>query len=182
MLRIIAGSLKGRNLFSPKSDQTRPTSSRLRGAVFNMLQQEIENASFLDIFSGSGAMGIEALSRGASFAAFIDSGKEAVKVIERNIDQCDLKQRSLVLMGDYLRMLDRLMKSPRRFDILFTDAPYDLVESSQMLVDWLEKNPLIHPEGRLLIEDTHKEPPQSSKFSHLSTRSSGKTFLHDFRI
>lgn len=180
-MRIIAGTLKGRNLVSPKGDQTRPTSAKLRGAVFNMLQQELENSSFLDIFSGSGAMGIEALSRGASFAAFIDASRDAVKTIERNIEQFDLKNRSLILMGDYLRMLDRLMKSPRRFDILFTDAPYDLVESSQTLVDWLEEHPLINPEGRLLIEDTHKVAPQSKKFSHLSTRSSGKTFLHDFR-
>lgn len=182
VMRIIAGTLKGHNLFSPKGEETRPTSSKLRGTVFNMLQQEIEDAAFLDIFSGSGAMGIEALSRGARFSVFIDASKEAFRTIERNIEHLELKNSSLILLGDFLKMLDKLYRSPRRFDILFTDAPYDLSDSSQQLIDWLEKHPLVNPGGRILIEDTHENPPITNKISHISTRKSGKTFLHDFRV
>jgi 16S rRNA (guanine966-N2)-methyltransferase len=180
-MRIISGTFRGRNLVSPKGEQTRPTSSKMRGAVFNMLQQEIENAAFLDLFSGSGAMGIEALSRGAAFASFVEASREAIHAIEKNIELCGIKNSTLVLMGDYLRMLDKLFRLPRRYDIVFADAPYAKESTSQLLIDWFESHPLIQPGGRLLIEDAQEAPPTCTKFTLISSRNSGKTFLHDFR-
>ncbi|MFV0340927.1 MAG: 16S rRNA (guanine(966)-N(2))-methyltransferase RsmD [Parachlamydiaceae bacterium] len=180
-MRIISGTFRGRNLVSPKGEQTRPTSSKMRGAVFSMIQQEIDNAAFLDLFSGSGAMGIEALSRGASFAAFVDSSREAIHAIEKNIELCSIKNSTLVLMGDYLRMLDKLIRLPRRYDIVFADAPYAKESTSQLLIDWFENHALLQPGGRLLIEDANKIPPLTEKFTLISSRNSGKTFLHDFR-
>lgn len=186
-MRIIAGKFRGQLLTSPKGSATRPTASRLRESLFNIVQTEIEGARFLDIFAGSGAMGIEALSRGALHATFIDKSKEALFAIEANIKRLDLKKETTILFGDFLKMLDRLEQNDQQFDIIYADAPYGLhtktESASQLLLDWFSNHRLLKDEGLLFIEDDSEKPPTSPLQSlvHLNTRRSGKAFLHQYR-
>ena len=119
-MRIIAGSRKGHTIHAPRGDATRPTSDRVRENVFNILGP-IDGASVLDLYAGSGAMGIEALSRGAARAVFVEADRDAVRAIERNLDKLRLK--ATVLERDALGML---ATERTKYDLVFVDPPYDM--------------------------------------------------------
>lgn len=180
-MRIIAGTLRGRTLLTPKGDETRPSSSKLRETVFNMLQQDIDETLFLDLFAGSGAMGIEALSRGAKHVTLVDQSPDAIQVIKKNIAALGIEKQASVIRTDFLDALKKLLTKGVQFDIIFADAPYHLEQTGQELIDWLASHPLLKKGGLLLIENNQKEPPKNSQFTLLSTRRSGKTHLHEFR-
>lgn len=179
-MRIIAGKWRGRVLKAPFGTETRPTSSMLRETVFNMLQQDIEGSDFLDLFAGSGAIGIEAMSRGARQATFIDASEEAIKAIRTNLKSLDCE--AMVLKGDVFKMLAALEKKGAKFDLIFADAPYTDPKSSDALLEALGNVNLLRAGGRLLIEDANSAAPSHSRFGLISTRKSGKSFLHDFRL
>ncbi|MEI6243088.1 MAG: 16S rRNA (guanine(966)-N(2))-methyltransferase RsmD, partial [Chlamydiota bacterium] len=127
-LRIIGGLFKSRQIKAPKTSFVRPTSSSLRESVFNICQNRIEGANFLDLFGGSGAMGLEALSRKAAHVTFVDNSKEAVSVIEENIRALGVQDFTKVFLGDVFTILKRLGKSGTVFDIVYIDPPYRLYE------------------------------------------------------
>lgn len=120
-MRIITGSARGVTLYTLEGENTRPTAERTKEAVFSMLQFEIEGRRVLDLFSGSGQMGLEALSRGASFAVLLDKSKDAVRVIEKNVEKTKMKENCRVVCGDALDYLGRQKDS---FDIVWLDPPY----------------------------------------------------------
>lgn len=142
-MRILAGIYKNRILASPKGSQTRPTSSKMRASVFNILQNQIEGAHFLDLFAGSGAMGLEALSRGAASATFIERDREATRCIQQNLKTLDAE--GTVIKADVTTGLKRLDQT---YDIIYIDPPYDLDISS--LIEILPK--LLSEEGIILLE------------------------------
>lgn len=146
-----------------------------------MLQQEIEGATFLDIFAGSGAIGIEALSRGAAHVTFIDSSLEAIKAIRMNLESLDVEEGITILKNDVVRALEGLSKRGLKFDLIFADAPYHNKETTGQLLEQLANLRLLKDGGRLLIEDTNSEAPLHSQFGLTSTRKAGKSYLHDFR-
>src|SRR4030095_7866962 len=115
-MRIIAGIYKGRRLRTLSGHQLRPTSDRLRETLFNVLQSRIQGASFLDVFAGSGAIGIEALSRGAKIAVFIESARRAVPILEENLAQCGIEDNARVIARDAIAALKFLASSGDRFD------------------------------------------------------------------
>src|SRR5919199_5637765 len=119
-MRIIAGSRKGHRIDAPKGLATRPTSDRVRENVFNLVAPWLEDAVVLDLFAGSGAMGIEALSRGAERAVFVDSRPDACRAIDRNLDMLGLTGAQ-VACGDVVRFL---AGDTRTYDLVFCDAPY----------------------------------------------------------
>jgi 16S rRNA (guanine966-N2)-methyltransferase len=119
-MRIIAGSRKGHNIRAPRGADTRPTSDRVRENVFNILGP-IEGATVLDLYAGSGAMGLEALSRGAAQAVFVDDDRLAVEAIERNLDK--LRLRATVLCRDAVSFL---ASEKRKYDLVLVDPPYDV--------------------------------------------------------
>lgn len=121
-MRIITGRARGVKLQTLEGIATRPTSERTKEAIFSMLQFDISGAVVLDLFAGSGQMGLEALSRGAKCAHLIDSGKPAVEIIKKNIQKTRLEQGSNVLCEDSISFLRRY--SGERFDIVFLDPPY----------------------------------------------------------
>jgi 16S rRNA (guanine966-N2)-methyltransferase len=118
-VRIIAGSRKGHSIQAPKGAATRPTSDRVRESVFNIVAPWVEDAQVLDLFAGSGAMGLEALSRGASRAVFVEADPNACRTIERNLDKLGL--RGEVRCGD---ILATVANEGRRYDLVFVDPPY----------------------------------------------------------
>jgi 16S rRNA (guanine966-N2)-methyltransferase len=123
-VRIVAGSCRGAKIFAPKGLDTRPTSDRVREAVFNLVGP-VDGASALDLYAGSGAMGLEALSRGAASAVFVESDRDACRTIERNLEKLSLRGAE-VACRDVLRFL---AAERRRFDLILVDPPYDVVES-----------------------------------------------------
>ncbi len=118
-MRVISGSVGGIKLKSPSGDEVRPTTDLVKQAVFNMLQFELEGRRVLDLFAGSGQMGIEALSRGAKEAVFIDRSRASVALVRENLKRCRLEGK--VLQTDALRYLSQ----GERFDLVFLDPPYD---------------------------------------------------------
>ena len=120
-MRVITGSARGIRLKTPDGLKTRPTSDRVKEAVFSIIQFEIEGGRFLDLFAGTGQMGIEALSRGASSAVFVDGWKDACQLVRENLRLTRLTDKAKVVNSDYLSYLQSCRE---KFDIVFLDPPY----------------------------------------------------------
>ncbi len=123
-MRIIAGQLRGKTLRSVKGMATRPTSDRVRESLFNILSYRIRGANVLDLFAGTGALGIEALSRGAKSAVFVDESKDALSVIRRNLEDCKLMEKARIIRWNIARNLNCLTAYEKQFDLVFMDPPY----------------------------------------------------------
>lgn len=151
-MRIIAGSRRGHTIYAPKGLDTRPTGDRVREAAFNLIGP-VDGASVLDLFAGSGALGLEALSRGATQTVFVESDREAVRALERNLDK--LKLPGEVRSEDALRFLagDR-----RSFDLVLVDPPYERwSELEAKLARYLP--PRLVPGGLAVVETAAREEP-----------------------
>src|SRR5262245_33103637 len=122
-MRVIAGSLKGRQLKAPTWEGLRPTSDKLRGTIFNILAPRIAGARVLDAYAGTGAVGIEALSRGAASATFVDDDRRAQKLIEANLARCGIANGYVIIRASVARALETLDRS-QPFDIMILDPPY----------------------------------------------------------
>ncbi len=120
-MRVITGSARGIRLKTPNGQKTRPTADRVKEAVFSIIQFEVEGGRFLDLFAGTGQMGIEALSRGAASAVFVDGWKEACQLVRDNLKLTRLSDRAKVFNSDYLTFLQNCRE---QFDIVFLDPPY----------------------------------------------------------
>lgn len=130
-MRIIAGSAKGTKLDTPSGYNTRPTSDRVKEAIFSAIHFDIEGANVLDIFSGSGQLGIEAISRGANSCVFVDMDKQSLQVIEKNIKRCGFERLSKVLNRDAIIYLSSISES---FDIVLIDPPYGYKQQDEILI------------------------------------------------
>ena len=128
-MRIIAGLSKGARIFAPKGHDTRPTADRAREAAFNLIGP-VDEACVLDLFAGSGAMGLEALSRGAATAVFVENDREACRTIDRNLDKLRLTG-ARVIQQDALRALAAEAAAGRRYDLVLVDPPYQMFSSLQ---------------------------------------------------
>jgi 16S rRNA (guanine966-N2)-methyltransferase len=157
-MRIIAGSRKGARLFAPKGRDTRPTGDRQREAVFNLVGPGIEGMRVLDLFAGSGAMGLEALSRGASAAVLVDSDRDAIRTIERNLEKLDLTGAT-VLRADARRVLAAEAAAGRRYDLVLVDPPYgDLAGLLPALGTALPA--VLEPDGIVVVESEARDEPE----------------------
>jgi len=125
-MRIIAGDFRGRRLHHPppKSYRIRPTLDRVRESVFNIIAGKVQGARVLDLFAGTGAMGMEALSRGAQFCAFVDNGPQAVRLIRENVRLLAVEDRSRIMQEKVSSAISRLCSEGELFDLIFMDPPY----------------------------------------------------------
>jgi 16S rRNA (guanine966-N2)-methyltransferase len=154
MVRVIAGELKHRSLKTLPGRETRPTSDRLKESLFNLLQNKIEGCHFLDCFAGSGSIGIEAISRGASGVTFVESSPKAVRVIQENLNQLELK-----LSGD-CRVMSKtiedgiriLQQAGKKFDIVFLDPPYAANEQYPKVFGQLQECDLLNDDAVVIAE------------------------------
>jgi len=155
-VRVIAGSRKGHTLVAPRGKDTRPTSDRVRENVFNLVGP-LDGARVLDLFSGSGALGIEALSRGAASAVFVEKDADAVKAIERNLDRLRLTGVRVV-RGDALFTIAQEAMTGAKYDLVLVDPPYGMLTQIQpKLARHLPA--LLAPDGLLVVEtDARTEP------------------------
>ncbi|MDO4788722.1 MAG: 16S rRNA (guanine(966)-N(2))-methyltransferase RsmD [Johnsonella sp.] len=155
-MRVIAGSARRLLLKTVEGKEVRPTTDRIKETLFNILQDKIEGCIFLDLFAGSGAIGIEALSRGAKKAFFVDKDRRALSCIEENLRHTKLEERAKILRMDALTALNRLEKTEKEaFDIVFIDPPYEREEEEEILKR-LIKMDLINQESLIIIELSKK--------------------------
>ncbi len=149
-LRIISGSKRGMNLQTPDGLGTRPTSDRIKETLFNMISFDIPDCRFLDLFSGSGQMGIEALSRGASEAAFVEKDKSAISCIENNLSKAKFTDEATLYKEDVFSALNKLNGS-EKFDFVFMDPPYNKLIEKQVLESLANKS-YISSETTIIVE------------------------------
>jgi 16S rRNA (guanine966-N2)-methyltransferase len=154
-LRIIGGRLKGRRLARVRG-QIRPTADRVREAIFNILGPDVNDTQVLDLFAGTGALGIEALSRGARNAVFVENHQSALQVLQRNLAQCGLTEVCRVLPLPASQALTRLAASGASFSLIFLDPPYGHGIPATLLPVLAQKN-LLAPNGRIIVEHSRLE-------------------------
>ena len=124
-MRVIAGTARRIQLETVKGNNTRPTTDRIKETLFNIINNDLYDIDFLDLFSGSGAIGIEALSRGANSATFVENNRNAIKCIETNLEKTNLKEQGNIVFGDVMRSLESLQLKKQKFHIIFMDPPYN---------------------------------------------------------
>jgi 16S rRNA (guanine966-N2)-methyltransferase len=152
-LRIISGEHKGRVLGSIKRAKIRPSSDKIKGSIFNVLKGEVEGKKVLELFAGSGNLGIEALSCGAKFVTFVDSSLQSIRIIKKNLESLNLNQRAKIIGKDGLKVLPKLQG---KFGIVFADPPY-LCGFAQKVIDSVVRYDLLEKDGILVLEHHKKE-------------------------
>jgi 16S rRNA (guanine(966)-N(2))-methyltransferase RsmD len=164
-MRVIAGIYKGRRLKTLEGSSVRPTSDRLRETIFNILTPRIEGARFVDICAGSGAVGIEALSRGAEYVTFIESSLKAARIISENLRNCGIKRNYRMINRDAIRALKNLASEKAQFDVLYFDPPYN--SDIYTPVMWvIAKHRLLAEDGVLIVEH-HRQTPLLPNYDQL---------------
>lgn len=178
-MRVITGSARGAKLKTLEGLQTRPTSDRVKEAIFNIIQFDIEGRRVLDLFGGSGQLAIEALSRGAGYAVIVDQSAEAAAVIKDNLKKVRLDQSASVFQSDYLRYLSGCRE---KFDIIFLDPPYQgtFLETSLQKISEID----ILTEGGIIVCERPREkvlPPQVGDLLCSKDYNYGKTAVNLYK-
>lgn len=148
-MRIISGKARGTKLYTLEGENTRPTLDRVKEAIFSIIQSEIEGAKILDLFSGSGAIGLEFLSRGAEQAVMCDKSKEAINIIKKNIEKTHFEAKTKIFNIDFEKCLEKLKNE--QFDIIYLDPPYETDYIIKSLKKIIELN-IAREEGLIIIE------------------------------
>ena len=148
-MRVISGTARGTNLYSLEGNDTRPTLDRVKESMFSIIQTWIPEAKVLDLFAGSGALGIEALSRGAASAVFCEKSYKASEILRKNIEKTHLEEKSRIITKDYIKALEQIKN--QKFDIIFLDPPYkfDFVGKAVNKIVELE---MLEEDGIIVIE------------------------------
>lgn len=191
-MHIISGIHKNKQIIAPKGDATRPTSNKLRETLFNICQGYIEEAEFLDLFAGSGAMGLEALSRGANKATFIDNSKDSIRCIKANLEKLKMEDCSRVLYGDVFQQIKKLAELGYQYDIIYADPPYDTtskeegkeIANSARVLKMVDESVVLKPLGVLFIEDSRDSKPATEGLRTLifkSSRQMGRSVLQQYQ-
>lgn len=181
-MRVIAGVAKGRNLFSVPGSGTRPVTDLVKGALFNILGPDIVGATFLDLFAGTGSVGIEALSRGASLAVFVEVARKAVATVQKNLELTGLAERAQVVHEDVFRFL-RQADPEQRFDYIYVAPPqYQDLWAKTLLA--LNEKPLLTEEGRIVVQIHPKEfhPLATPRLRLVDERHYGDTALYFYAL
>ena len=150
-MRVIAGKARHIQLKTVDTMDTRPTTDRIKETLFNMIHNEMVDATFLDLFSGSGAIGIEALSRGASKAVLVENGREAVKCIRENLCKTKLASQATVMECDVISAIKKLDGKEKSFDFIFMDPPYNMGHEKQVLT-YLKDAKFVTEDTMIIVE------------------------------
>lgn len=182
-MRIITGSAKGKRLKAPGGLGTRPTSDRVKESLFSIVQPFLREARILDLFAGTGNLGLEALSRGAANALFVDRSPECVRIIRDNAAFTALLPRAEIWRAPALDALARCVREGRQFDILFCDPPYNQGWPAQVL-RFVDEHPALLPEGLLILEHSrHEIPPDELRHLELRRQEQyGETLISFYKL
>lgn len=155
-MRVISGRARGRKLQAPVGLNTRPTTDRVKESIFSMINFYIRESRVLDLFAGTGALGIEAISRGAQYGVFVDNNKKSVDVINKNLRDVKFEKESLVLNCDINTALSKLATKTEKFDVIFMDPPY-LKGFIIPTIEKIDNSQLLNDGGIILIEHDQKD-------------------------
>ena len=169
-MRIIAGERKGHTIYAPKGLATRPTSDRVRENVFNIVAPWVEDARVLDLYAGSGAMGLEALSRGAAAVVFVEADRDAVRAIERNLDRLRLKGATVVRAGATTGLMQEAAAG-RKYDLVLADPPYAMTDYDT-LARYLPH--VLADDGLLVLESAARTEPEVAGLALRTSRKYGR--------
>lgn len=154
-MRVNSGFLKGRNIIGFNIDGTRPTQDRVKESVIAFIQNGIKDAKVLDLFAGSGSLGIETISNGANICYFIDNNKEVIDVLKKNISNLNIKDKSKIILSDWKKILNEFGSRNLKFDIIFVDPPYDYDVYEKVINKVIELD-LLNNNGFLVLEYSDK--------------------------
>lgn len=164
-MKVISGLLKGRNLFGYNIDGTRPTMDRVKESLFATIQDYLKGSIVLDLFAGSGQLGIEAISGGAKHCYFIDNNQEAINTIKNNIQNLNIKDKSTIILSDWKKSLNTFSNQNIKFDIIFIDPPYDYDVYEKILEKVITLD-VLNDNGLIILE--HSNLNFKDKYSHLT--------------
>jgi len=181
-VRVISGRYGGRKLHTLIGSQVRPTSDRVKEAIFNIITGRLENAIVMDMFAGTGNLGIEALSRGAQKAVFVEQSQNSLRMIRSNLASLGIAPEIYqIITGDAFKVVTRLRGIPERFDLVFVDPPYEKGFAEKALSALAEAD-VVKPGGLVIVETASRETtPQSSHFELLRQSVYGDTAVYFFR-
>ncbi|MCK4993968.1 MAG: 16S rRNA (guanine(966)-N(2))-methyltransferase RsmD [Candidatus Omnitrophica bacterium] len=177
-MRIVTGDFKGKTLKMPKSKDVRPTRAMVREAIFSVLGDFVEGADALDLFSGSGALGFEALSSKASSVTFVEKGKLSLKIIRDNVLQLGISSQCMVIGRDVFTAFNILKKKKLRFSLVFADPPYSLGLAKKCLLN-IGNCDILHPSAIIVIEHYKKDelPKLTNEFKLWQLKKYGDTLV-----
>ena len=164
-MKVISGILKGRTIEGYNIDGTRPTMDRVKESLFGTIQNNIKNSTVLDLFAGSGNLGIEALSNGATKCYFIDNNKEVIKVLNKNITNLNIKDKSVITLSDWKKALNDFGFKKIKFDLIFVDPPYDY-NVYEKILDKVSQLELLNENGLIILE--HHNLKLKDNYNNLS--------------
>ena len=181
-MRILAGELKGRRLVTPRGATTRPTADQVRIALMDTLTPRLPGARVLDLFAGAGGVGLEALSRGAAHATFVERDRHALAALRDNVAALGVQDRACVLGEDVQRALDRLVREGARFDVVFLDPPYE-TDLGDAALGRVGTGGLAAPGAVVIAQHLTKRAPagEVGALTAFRTRQFGETTLTFFR-
>ncbi|MDF2590943.1 MAG: methyltransferase [Clostridia bacterium] len=182
-MRVISGEFRGRKLEQIEGIEIRPTSDRVKESLFNILGTRLIDCAFLDLFAGTGGIGIEAYSRGAARVVFIDESANSIKILKKNLDKLNISDKVEVFNTDYINAINKLSNENKKFDVIFIDPPY---------LKGFEKNALVHisesgmltDNGIIVVEHdlTDKMPEISGKLKLTRQNKYSKTMLSFYSL
>lgn len=180
-MRVIAGIAKNRKLKAPSGQNTRPITDMIKEALFNVLGSKVDDSFFLDLFAGSGSVGIEAISRGAQQVVFVDSSYEAIKIIKSNLEHCGFSKEAQVYKNDVFKSLDILEKKKIIFNIIYVDPPFTNPKIfDQIMLSLDNKSQLLANDGVIIIRTERNKSLPDQYENLVKTRLSkyGESVLH----
>lgn len=182
MMRVIAGSRRGTRLQSLRGLRTRPTADRIKESLFNMLAEDVPGARVLDLFAGTGGLGIEALSRGAFNACFVEQSPKAAAVLRANIARTHFEDAAIIIVADVFRALPKLARKGDVFDLVFIDPPYADTVGTRCVQSVAALN-LLSSDGVVVVEHAAEEelPERIENFAKIRSVRYGRTVLTLYR-
>ena len=174
-MRIISGTARGRSLAAPAGMGTRPTQDHVRESLFNIIRWDVQDSKVLDLFAGTGALSLEAVSRGAEHAVMIDMDREACSVIKKNMETTRLGDKCRLIARDYRQAMDQLAREGEKFDLVFIDPPYKMENTGEMCAALYDKGLLC---DAFLIVVEHRRgmaPLLDERFEAFDLRKYGET-------
>ena len=187
MPRVITGRFRGAVLFAPEGDKTRPTTDKVKEALFSIIQNDVPGSEFLDLFAGSGQIGIEAVSRGAVRATLVDRGGDPARIISRNLEKIHMKDSPEIrfIKAGFTQALEKLGSNNEKFDIIFMDPPYMSVPEAALAAgEIICRLGMLNDGGMLIIEHASSNPPaaQLAELKSVRSCSYGTTVITFFKI
>ncbi len=170
-MRVISGKIRGKKLYSLEGDNTRPTTDRVKENIFNIIAGYVQGAFVLDLFAGSGALGIEALSRGADYCDFVEISSSAMAIVKKNLGEMPFGESAVCTLCDFSAFLE---KTEKRYDIIFLDPPYSSGYYEKAL-DIIKKRGLLNDGGIIVLEKDAAQREEYPFFEILKERKYGQT-------